>query len=719
MVFAIQDNGTTQVLNPQLSGTELSIPTSINFQGYLYRDGIPMDTTMDIWFGIYTALVGGSLMYQITRTDVTITDGWFTVILTSIPSSIFPVGGPTRYLEVKAPSTGPALEPRLSLVSVGYSYHSITADSAETANNIKDGAVTMAKINPSGATAGQVIKWTGTAWAPRNDSVLSGGIPDSIPGNLAVGGELRVHSKARLGYSCYNNGFAAFCAGYGNSAGGDRASIAGGEDNSASGQFSHIGGGSENLASGRWTMVGGGNLNVATDTATTIAGGSENYATARYAVVGGGANNNASAAYTTIGGGTCNDVASTYATVAGGITNRALGDFATVCGGYGNIASYEGATVSGGCYNSAANCHATVSGGYVNEASGYCATVSGGASNKATDYGAAVSGGYDNSAIGCYAFVGGGRADTATAAYCAVLSGYGNKAGNDVMDTAALVVGGRGNSVTWKYSSVLGGENNKVDGCRHSVICGGQSNRVAHNFTTASGYANLVSGLSSVAFGQGDTVNGSYGFATNAHSYVPVGSNSSAAFNGQTSTGYSQLRCDDLYANSMIFGMDHPLDLDNKILNQFAVASPEILVTFRGACVIGTDGKVQVNLPDYFDALCRNPMVQLTGVGTPEVIFVAKDVLDNRFTIGGPVGTKVYWVVTGERKDQLAEVTRTLTPVEQTRTDELIGRSINEASLANKMPALEQKGFGSKFNFRTAAGKSRYENSRKLMEAKP
>ena len=32
-----QDKGRTQVLNPQFEGVELSIPKSINFQGYLYR----------------------------------------------------------------------------------------------------------------------------------------------------------------------------------------------------------------------------------------------------------------------------------------------------------------------------------------------------------------------------------------------------------------------------------------------------------------------------------------------------------------------------------------------------------------------------------------------------------------------------------------------------------------------------------------------------------
>jgi len=57
-----------------------------------------------------------------------------------IPNSVFPVSGPIRYLEVKAPSTGPALTPRISLVSVGYSYHSITSDTAEYAKEAPVGS---------------------------------------------------------------------------------------------------------------------------------------------------------------------------------------------------------------------------------------------------------------------------------------------------------------------------------------------------------------------------------------------------------------------------------------------------------------------------------------------------------------------------------------------------------------------------------------------------
>jgi hypothetical protein len=60
-----------------------------------------------------------------------------------------------------------------------------SADIRDTTVNtveLKDAAVTMPKIAQSGAATGQVIKWTGAAWAPRNDSVgqSSGGTVTSV-----------------------------------------------------------------------------------------------------------------------------------------------------------------------------------------------------------------------------------------------------------------------------------------------------------------------------------------------------------------------------------------------------------------------------------------------------------------------------------------------------------------------------------------------------------
>ena len=197
IAIAVQDEGTTRVLNPQFNGTDLSIPKSINFQGYLYRDGTPMDTIMNMWFGIYDSPGGGSQLFQQTINNVTVTKGWFTVSLDNIPNSVFPVGGPTRYLEVKAPSTGPALSPRISLVSVGYSYHALTADTAEYAKSaplvrpitppiygdeIRDTTITTSKIKDGAITSSKILDGTIRGIDIAKPCTLSGSVafPDGI-----------------------------------------------------------------------------------------------------------------------------------------------------------------------------------------------------------------------------------------------------------------------------------------------------------------------------------------------------------------------------------------------------------------------------------------------------------------------------------------------------------------------------------------------------------
>ncbi|HXG00218.1 MAG TPA: hypothetical protein VNL69_05495, partial [Bacteroidota bacterium] len=56
------------------------------------------------------------------------------------------------------------------------------AANAVTTTNILDGTILFQDIGPNGASAGQVMKWTGTAWAPRNDSVGTPGVTSVTAG---------------------------------------------------------------------------------------------------------------------------------------------------------------------------------------------------------------------------------------------------------------------------------------------------------------------------------------------------------------------------------------------------------------------------------------------------------------------------------------------------------------------------------------------------------
>lgn len=792
----------------------ISIPRLLSYQGKLTDTmGIPVaDTLYAVRFRLYAQPTGGTQFWEENQ-QVRTKSGLFSTLLGSVtPIGSMPDAGAV-YLGM-AVAGGAELTPRLRIASAAYAYlteraansdllqgrdtttfsrsnhlHDATyvnegqAD-AVTSGMIVNGTIAAADLNQMGAASGQVMKWTGSAWQPRNDSVGSGGgsgtvtsvsqgtgvtctpnpittagtvalntaytdgryvdvTGDSITDDLAVLDELRVYDRARIGPNCQNTALQSFVVGDGCVASGNRASVTGGWQNRVTASDASVAGGAFNLGTGLYSFVGSGygdtanaryggalsgygNLagDATTDSATVVAGGSGNRATVSYAAVGGGLQNQSSGHASVVAGGYANTASGTRGFVGGGYAGLAAGSFSAVVGGYADTASGDYSAVGGGSQNTVTGSYTTVSGGRNNRVTASYGTISGGYANTSGSYGA-VGGGYSNEAVGTYSLIAGGynntavgsytsvlggygnyadnsysiaagRQDTAFSFYSAVLSGFGNRAGLFEFETSAVVVAGVNNQARWQYCTVGGGRNNSANGTASTVMGGTEC---------------YVGGNWAAAVGLGDTARGGSSFAANARSMVPSGIEyaQSAAFNGQNATGGSQLRCDDLYANSMGLAMDHPLNPDGMILNQYAGAGPEMLLTFRGSAVLDAGGRARVALPAYFAALCRNPMVQLTGVGTSDV-YVVEDVAGSAFAIGGKPGTKVYWTVTGERDDQVAKACRILTPVEQPKTGSWVGRSIGDASLANRMPALEEKGAAQDFRFRSPAGRQRYED---------
>ena len=423
----------------------------------------------------------------------------------------------------------------------------------------------------------------------------------------------------------------------------------------------------------------------------------------KYCTVGGGINNTANGNWVTVAGGHENVASIQHAYVGGGWRNTASGTESTVGGGEGNIASHSFATVGGGEYNSAIAGAATVGGGAANSASAWCATVGGGNYNKARGQYSVVSGGGgywqadSNSAIGDYSAIGGGRGNIASGKWATVGGGYNNSAS----DSGATVGGGRQNNCDSAYATVAGGYQNDASDW-YATVGGGESNLAYGSWATVPG-------------GRYNQAWGDYGFAAGYGSYVLAIHSNSAAFNDQSTTASGQTRVAILSKTSGTFTIDHPTEPMDRILNHYFVESPEMVLIYRGVAIIGSDGRAEVRLPDYFDALNKNPMVQLTGVGTSDV-FVAEKVDGNHFVIGGKPGTEVYWTVTGERKDQSAEITRIIMPVEQLKEGDLTGHSLDDDFLAATMSQLERMGQAGKFRFRTAEGQEKYERSLRVLE---
>ena len=629
----------------------ITIPQMMSYQGKLTDTaGMPVaDTTYSVIFKLYTAPAGGSSFWyepQMVRTR----GGLFSTLLGSVtPIGSMPDAG-AAYLGM-AVAGGNEMTPRLRIASAAYAYLSARAANADLlqgkdttaldgryvnegqANavtgamlvdgtvktaDIGDTSVTMAKLARAGATTGQVVKWTGSAWAPRNDSVGQGGTADNAW--VRVGGDSVLYTIRKLGIAR---------------------------------------GGSGNVLYGslRQTHT---NLGVTCTTGTS----GQNYGNA------------------TVGGGVGNVATNHYATVGGGAGNTASGLHATVGGGYGNAASAQSATVAGGQTNHASSDYATVGGGEGNTATGPRATVAGGSGNDATESYATVGGGRENAASGQYTTVGGGQYSAASGLY-------------------STVGGGLNNTASGLRATVAGGSNN-IASSQWATVGGGRENIASGDYATVAGGAFDSSATSS-------------SFTTNYNSVVPFGFDNSAAFNGQRATASSQTRVGVLSKVGGTFTIDHPTDPSGKILNHYFIEGPEMRNIYDGEAVLDASGRAVVTLPDYFDALNRKPRVQLTGVGGPDVVYVAEDVSGNRFVIGGKPGTKVYWQVTGERQDVSAEITRRLMPVEQPKTGVLAGTMLDDDFLRGAMDQLVREGKAQGIDFRTAAGRQRYEKMKQLL----
>ena len=76
---------------------------------------------------------------------------------------------------------------------------------------------------------------------------------------------------------------------------------------------------------------------------------------------------------------------------------------------------------------------------------------------------------------------------------------------------------------------------------------------------------------------------------------------------------------------------------------------------YNGNVVTDAEGVAVVELPDYFEALNRDPRYQLTVIGSPLVAHIAEKIGENRFTIRTEEpNVEVSWQVTGIRQDAYA-----------------------------------------------------------------
>ena len=138
------------------------------------------------------------------------------------------------------------------------------------------------------------------------------------------------------------------------------------------------------------------------------------------------------------------------------------------------------------------------------------------------------------------------------------------------------------------------------------------------------------------------------------------------------------------------FKIDHPLDPANKYLYHSFVESPDMMNVYNGNVVTDGQGKAEVEMPEWFEALNRDFRYQLTTIGQLAQATVLSEMANHRFTIlTDQPNVKVSWQVTGIRQDVYANAHRI--PVEEKKSDkerelylhpELFGKS-QEKSIAS------------------------------------
>ena len=171
---------------------------------------------------------------------------------------------------------------------------------------------------------------------------------------------------------------------------------------------------------------------------------------------------------------------------------------------------------------------------------------------------------------------------------------------------------------------------------------------------TGTGYGVYGSGSTGV-FGTGDTgvsaIGNMYGVYGSATSYGVVGS---ATTNAGYFFGNVHVQ-GTLSKTAGAFRIDHPLDPANSFLQHSFVESPEMKNVYDGVATLDAKGEASVVLPAWFDALNGDTRIQLTPVGQHSPLYARSDVVDGRFAIaGGAPRQRVFWQVTGVRRDAYA-----------------------------------------------------------------